>query len=45
MATNKALELKVALQNATNVNTGKLNFNKFSQELKRNKTSLKDYAM
>lgn len=44
-ATNKALELKVALNNATNVNTGKLNFNKFSQELKRNKTTLQEYAM
>ena len=45
VATNKALELKVALNNATNVNTGKLNFNKFSQELKRNKTTLQEYAM
>lgn len=45
VATNKALELKVALNNATNVNTGKLNFNKFSQELKRNKTTLQQYAM
>lgn len=44
-ATSKALELKVALQNATNVNTGKLNFNKFNQELKKNKTTLKEYAM
>ena len=35
-ATSKAIELKIALQNATNVNTGKLNFNKFNQELKRN---------
>jgi hypothetical protein len=35
----------VALQNATNVNTGKLNFNKFNQELKKNKTTLKEYAM
>ena len=44
-AANKAIELKIALQNATNVNTGKLNFTKFSQELKKNKTSLQDYAM
>ena len=44
-ATSKALELKVALQNATNVNTGKLNFNKFSQQLKQNKMTLQDYAM
>lgn len=44
-ATTKALELKVALHNATNVNTGKLNFSKFNQELKKSKTSLRDYAM
>ena len=44
-ATAKAVELKVALKNATNVETGKLNFSKFSQELKRNKTSLQEYAM
>lgn len=44
-ATQKAIELKVALNNATNVDTGKLNFSKFSQELKRNKTSLDQYAM
>lgn len=44
-ATQKAVELKVALNNATNVNTGKLNFGKFSQELKRNKMSLEQYAM
>jgi hypothetical protein len=29
-AKNKALDLKIALNNATNVNTGKLNFTKFS---------------
>ena len=44
-ATSKAIELKIALQNATNVNTGKLNFNKFNQELKRNKMTLQEYAM
>ena len=43
-ASAKAVELKIALQNATNVNTGKLNFNKFSQELQKNKTSLQQYA-
>lgn len=43
-ASAKAVELKIALQNATNVNTGKLNFNKFSQELRKNKTSLQQYA-
>jgi hypothetical protein len=30
-AQGKAIELKVALQNATNVDTGRLNFGKFSQ--------------
>ena len=44
-AAQKAVELKVALNNATNVDTGKLNFSKFSQELQRNKMSLQDYAM
>ena len=43
-ASRKAAELKVALHNATNVNTGKLNFNKFNQQLKQSKTSLQDYA-
>ena len=41
---NKVNELKVALNNATNVDTGKLNFGKFSQELKANKIQLQDYA-
>ena len=44
-ATQKAVQLKLALHNATNVDTGKLNFGKFAQELKRNKTSLEQYAM
>ena len=44
-ASNKAIELKIALNNAVNVKTGKLNFGKFSQELKKNKTSLEQYAM
>ena len=43
-AKNAAIELKIALNNAVNVNTGKLNFNKFSQELKQNKMTLTDYA-
>ena len=44
-ATESALQLKIALQNATNVDTGKLNFTKFSQQLKQNKMTLQDYAM
>ena len=40
-----AAELEARLKAATNVNTGKLNFNKFNQELKKNKTTLKEYAM
>ena len=40
----KAGELKVALQNATNVDTGRLNFGKFSQQLKQNKMTLADYG-
>lgn len=44
-ASNKAIELKIALNNAVNVKTGKLNFGKFAQELKKNKTSLEQYAM
>ena len=43
-ATAKVLELKVALKNATNVDTGKLNFSKFSQQLKQNKMTINDYA-
>lgn len=43
-AANKAVELKVALHNATNIDTGKLNLNKFSQQLKQNKMTLTQYA-
>lgn len=43
-AKNAAIELKIALNNAVNVNTGKLNFNKFNQELKQSKMTLTDYA-
>ena len=34
-ATRSAMDLKIALNNATNVNTGKLNLNKFQSELNR----------
>ena len=43
-ATNKAVELKIALHNATNVDTGKLNLNKFNQQLKNSKMTLTEYA-
>ena len=43
-AVGKTMELKVALQQATNVDTGRLNFHKFSQELSKNKMSINDYA-
>lgn len=43
-ATEKAVQLKIALNNATNVNTGKLNFNKFNQQLKSSNMSLEKYA-
>jgi hypothetical protein len=33
-ATNDALQLKIAIENATNVNTGKLNLNKFMAQMK-----------
>ena len=44
-ATTAALQLKIALENATNVNTGKLNFTKFNQELKASKKDLNAYAI
>lgn len=44
-ATQKAVELKQAIQNATNVDTGKLNFGKLQAQLKANKTSLQQYAI
>lgn len=44
-ATQDAISLKLALERSTNVDTGKLNFNKFSQELKTSKITLEDYAI
>ena len=41
---NAAAQLKVKLQEATDVNTGKLDLTKFSQSLDRSKIKLKDYA-
>ena len=43
-AQQAALSLKVALQNATNVNTGKLDLGKFMQQIKKSGTSLQQYA-
>lgn len=43
-ATQAAAKLKLALENATNVKTGNLDLSKFSEELKRSKTSLKEYS-
>ena len=43
-ATRSAMDLKIALNNATNVNTGKLNLNKFEAELKRSGKSIQEYA-
>ena len=43
-ATQDALALKVALQNATNVNTGKLNLNKFQQQMKNSGMSAQSLA-
>lgn len=42
--TSQAVALKVALNNATNVNTGKLNFKKFEQELAASRINLKQFA-
>lgn len=41
---NAAAQLKVKLQEATDVNTGKLDLTKFSHSLDRSKIKLKDYA-
>lgn len=41
---NAAAQLKVSLQNATNVNTGKLDLGKFNQQLKQSNMSVKQYA-
>lgn len=43
-ATRSAMDLKIALNNATNVDTGKLNLNKFQSELKRSGRSIEQYA-
>ena len=43
-AQKDAIELKVALERATNVDTGKLNFGKLQQELKANGKTLQDYT-
>jgi hypothetical protein len=43
-AKNQIAELQVALQSATNVDTGKLDFAKFNQQLKRSGSSLADYG-
>lgn len=42
--TSQAIALKVALNNATNVNTGKLNFKQFEQELAASRINLKQFA-
>ena len=43
-ATRSAMDLKIALNNATNVNTGKLNLNKFQSELNRSGKTIQQYA-
>ena len=43
-ATRSAMDLKIALQNATNMDTGKLNLNKFQSELNRSGKSIQQYA-
>lgn len=43
-AQQSAMQLKIALQNATNVNTGKLNLNKFQAQLKQSGLTVKDLA-
>lgn len=43
-AKQNILGLKVALENATNVDTGKLNFNKFTNELKKGKITVDGLA-
>ena len=44
-ARKSAMELKITLDNATNVNTGKLNLNKFQAQLAVSGKTLKQYAM
>lgn len=43
-ATQAAAKLKVALAEATNVNTGNLDLSKFSESLAKSKISLKEYS-
>lgn len=43
-ASNAAIDLKVHLQNATNVKTGNLDFTKLNQQLKQSGASLTDYG-
>ena len=44
-ATQSAIDLKIALNNAMNTDTGKLNLNKFQSELKRSGKTVEQYAM
>ena len=43
-AQQSAMDLKIALNNAMNVDTGKLNLNKFQSELNRSGKSIQQYA-
>ena len=43
-AVRSAAELKVHLQNATNANTGNLDFSKLNQSIKQSGTSLQEYS-
>lgn len=43
-ATNSALNLKAALDKATDVNTGKLNLNNFLSQIEKGKMSISDYG-
>lgn len=43
-AQRSAMDLKIALNNAMNVNTGRLNLNKFQSELNRSGKSIQQYA-
>ena len=43
-AQKSAMDLKIALNNAVNVDTGKLNLNKFQSELNRSGKSIQQYA-
>ena len=43
-ATMKVTELKTALHQATNVDTGRLDFGKFQQQLQKSKMTIQDYG-